>query len=286
MTELLFQLAGGTVFLVLAMCILVPIAAGYLTRGDAAARLFQGLLVLVAAGVFLSAPPLPRGLLPMWALIVIGCLIESGWRSRRGFRPGGYAAGLLAAATCGLVLLEIPFLRSPSVPHFPVTAIHVVGDSLSAGIGRESRPWPAILEDESGIAVSNPASPGARLSDGIRQIRAIDDEDTLVLVLLGGNDILMRATRADFEQDLRALLDQLAATGSPAMLFELPVIAGFRPYGRIQRRLARDYDIPLIPASVLSRILSTGDATSDGIHLTDNGHRKLAEMVAEMVSAD
>ncbi len=284
MTELLFHMAGGMVFMVLASCLLGLLAAGLFLRGDAVSRYLHGAELLVAAGVLISAPALPAGLLPLWAILVFATLTQGYWRGRRGRRITGIAGGFLALATSGLILLEIPHLRMPrvSVPD----SVHVVGDSLSAGIGREHLTWPELLSDNTGLAVTSAATPGARLEAGIGQLQTVDGETTLVVVLLGGNDVLLRRARAEFERDLRVLLSHLTETPYPAVMFELPVVAGYRPYGRIQRRLAREYGISLIPARVLARVLSSPEGTSDGIHLTDQGHRKLADRMAGVLGLD
>ena len=284
MTELLFHVAGGVVFLLLAFCLLGLLAAGLFFRGEAAGRYLHGMELLVAAGVLVSAPPVPSGLLPLWAILVFATLVQGYWLGRRGRWVTGVAGGLLALATCGLILLEVPYLRMPqvSVPD----SIHVVGDSLSAGIGREHSTWPGLLSENTGLAVTSAAVPGARLANGIDQLQSVDGGTTLVVVLLGGNDVLLRRPRAEFDRDLHALLSHLAETPYPAVMFELPVVAGYRPYGRIQRRLAREYEIPLIPANVLARVLSAPGGTSDGIHLTDRGHRDLADRVAGMLASD
>ncbi len=284
MTELLFHVAGGMVFLLLASCLVGLLAAGLFLRGEAAGGYLHGAELLAAAGVLISAPALAAGLLPLWALLVLATLVQGYWRVRRGRRLTGMAGGLLALATCGLMLVELPYLRMPqvSVPN----SIHVVGDSLSAGIGRERFTWPGLLSENTGLAVTSAAVPGARLANGIDQLRSVDGGTTLVVVLLGGNDVLMRRPRAEFERDLRALLSHLTEAPYPAVMFELPVVAGYRPYGRIQRRLAREYDTPLIPGRVLARVLSASGGTSDGIHLTDQGHRNLADQVAAVLELD
>ena len=284
MTEVLFHVAGGRVFLGLGACLLIVLAAGFFVRGEAGARWFLLAVLAGVAGMLISAPALPRGVLPLWALLAIGGLAEGHWRARRGRRLSGPAAVVLALATCGLMLVELPYQRVPELAA-PVS-VHVVGDSLSAGIGLESFTWPERLEELTGVPVTNSARPGARLADGMAQLRAVEGEETLVLVLLGGNDILLRRPRAEFERDLRALLEALTENGRRAVMFELPVVAGYRPYGRVQRRLVREYDVPLIPARVLSRVLSAPDGTSDGIHLTDEGHRLLADRVAGLLGFD
>ncbi len=284
MTELLFQLAGSTLFLILSGFTIALVTAGFLFRGTAGVRLLQIALPFALFGVLLSAPPLPRGSLIIWTVFAFLWWAETEFRSRKGLRLSGPFGGLLAAATLVLVLLELPYLRMPEIASGTTGSVYVVGDSLSAGIGSESHTWPDLLAENTGLTVANLASPGARLGDGPGQIREIgDDPNALIFVLLGGNDLLFRASREDFERDFRELLDGLAETERRVVVFELPIIVGFRHYGRIQRQLARDYDLPLVPSRVLAGVLSTEDGTSDGIHLTDRGHRNLAERVAGLL---
>ncbi len=284
MTELLFHVAGGRVFLALAACLTILVVAGYFLRGDGVSRWFHFAMLTGIAGVLISGPALPRGVLPLWTVLAIIALAEGFLRARDGRMLCGPASAVLAVATCGAMLMELPYQRLPAPATPP--SIHVLGDSLSAGIGRESFTWPERLEEITGFSVNSTARPGARLADGPEQLRGIEDEDALVIVLLGGNDILLRRPRGEFERHLRALLEELTDGERQTLMFELPVVAGYRPYGRVQRRLAREHNVPLIPGRVLARVLSAHEGTSDGIHLTDNGHRQLADRVAGLFASD
>ena len=62
-------------------------------------------------------------------------------------------------------------------------------------------------------------------------------------------------------------------------MFELPLPPLCNEYGRIQRRLASAYDVHLIPRRVLMGVLTENGATIDGTHLSNTGHRRLAQEV-------
>ena len=66
-------------------------------------------------------------------------------------------------------------------------------------------------------------------------------------------------------------------------MFELPLSPFTNRYGSTQRLLAREFGVILIPKKVLARIFTTSGATLDGIHLSDLGHRALAEQVAALL---
>ena len=64
-------------------------------------------------------------------------------------------------------------------------------------------------------------------------------------------------------------------------MFELPLLPGRWAYGAAQRRIASRHGIVLIPRRVLAGILLDPANTSDGLHLTQQGHEKLAGAVAD-----
>lgn len=50
-------------------------------------------------------------------------------------------------------------------------------------------------------------------------------------------------------------------------------------YGYVQRRLAARYDVTLIHRQVLARTIAEPGATVDGLHFSNQGHRRMAETV-------
>ena len=56
-------------------------------------------------------------------------------------------------------------------------------------------------------------------------------------------------------------------------------------YGVEQRRIASRYRILLIPRRYFMRVLAAPGATLDGIHLSETGRRRMAQMVWEMVGS-
>jgi hypothetical protein len=67
-------------------------------------------------------------------------------------------------------------------------------------------------------------------------------------------------------------------------MFELPLLPDRIAYGRIQRRLALKYDVWLIPKRYFTAVIAGPDATSDGLHLTDVGDRRMAVLVTRVLS--
>lgn len=88
---------------------------------------------------------------------------------------------------------------------------------------------------------------------------------------------------SQFARDLDALLSAVAAPDRQLIMFELPLPPLRHEYGRIQRALAKKYDVALIPKRVLVSVIAPDNSTVDSIHLTAVGHQRMAERVWSIV---
>jgi acyl-CoA thioesterase-1 len=207
-------------------------------------------------------------------------------RGLTNIRAGSAGAVVLMAVV--LVLLEWPHRSMAPLPSGTFDGLAVIGDSLSAGIETaRGGPWPGEFEKLTGVPVHNLAQAGAQVADGPALARRLAPEDRLVLVELGGNDLIANVPAADFERGLRATLEAIDAApratgvgGRTLVMFELPLLPHMVGYGRIQRRLAREFGVTLIPRRHLTEVLAGAGATSDGLHLAPAGARRMAEVVA------
>jgi acyl-CoA thioesterase-1 len=115
-------------------------------------------------------------------------------------------------------------------------------------------------------------------------IAAQSVDGDLVLIELGGNDLLGSTSLEEFHRDLNALLKGLSAANCSIVMFELPLPPFNYQFGYSQRELAARYDVTLIPKRYLLNILVGQQATLDSIHLTETGHRQMAELVEELLA--
>ena len=88
---------------------------------------------------------------------------------------------------------------------------------------------------------------------------------------------------AGYEHHLRRLLDAVRAPGRTVVMLGIPLPPFASEYGRIQRALAEDAGVALIPKRHFARILAGPDATIDGLHFTDSGHQEMARTVAQLI---
>ena len=103
----------------------------------------------------------------------------------------------------------------------------------------------------------------------------------LVVVTLGGNDILRRTPLDETMANLEAIVVELQDRGCVVAYCEvLGVVAGQR--AKRHRDLCRRLGVILIP-DVLDDILGQDDLISDSIHPNDRGYRLMASRIAAIL---
>lgn len=155
--------------------------------------------------------------------------------------------------------------------------IVVIGDSLSSGGFGESVTWPALLSSATGVAVENLSQPSQKVSDALAVRREQLPVGSLVVVAVGGNDMLDGTPADEFHRDLDQLLNLGQSSQSEIVMLELPILPGKWIYGSHQRSLARKHGVALVPRRLLARIITApGNVTGDELHLSQLGHDELA----------
>jgi acyl-CoA thioesterase-1 len=180
--------------------------------------------------------------------------------------------------------LEISHRRMPKITGAAADHLVIIGDSISSGIDPRQPAWPAAMQQMTGIPVKNLARPGAQVIEGLAMANAVTTEDHVVLIEIGGNDLLGGVPSSDFEIALNRLLSKLSIPGRAVVMFELPLLPHKIAYGQIQRRLATKYGVWLIPKRYFADILGGADATSDGLHLSYAGTQRMAALVAKALA--
>ncbi|MBI5866138.1 MAG: hypothetical protein HZB38_16840 [Planctomycetes bacterium] len=275
--------ASGTPFLFgMAICALAPIVGVTVeTRGLLVALILLGIGWLL---VSISATPINAVLLvalcvatPLWIIAQISRFARTYPRVRHSTMIVFPALSLTALA------LESCSRFLPRLPSGGETRLCVIGDSLSAGIGNGVSTWPELIGKQNGIEVRNLASAGATTSTGRRQADSLPDDAGVVLILIGGNDILQRRPDTEFEQDLTYIVEAARRRARSVVLFEIPAPPLQGQYIAAQRRVAARAGARLVPRRVLTSLLALPGTTSDGLHLTKSGQAALADQVWSMI---
>jgi acyl-CoA thioesterase I len=224
---------------------------------------------------FVSTTPISNWIYLIW----VACIFL--WLAIRKFSR---VTGLLVLAiTLAVFLMELPYCLKPDLPKDKFDVLYIIGDSISSGIKREKQTWPEIISQEHQVKVINLAQAGATVKLALRQVEKIKFSHALVLLEIGGNDLFRFTPPSEYEKDLSDLLKAVSSPSRTLVMFELPLFPSRQAFGEIQRRLAEEYKVILIPKRFFAGVLLTPQGTLDGIHLSNSGHQEMAQVVWEMI---
>ena len=195
-------------------------------------------------------------------------------------------AALFAIALAAVAIGGCGHPRESPLPAGSV--VLVLGDSITAGYGVEpQQAWPAQLAERTGWRVVAAGVSGDLTDGGRARLPALLDEHapSLVVIELGGNDLLRRVPAADIVANLEAMIEAARARGAKVVLMAAPqpnaigALAGLSP-AAFYRDLAQRRKISLIEKA-LPAVLSDARLKLDMLHPTAEGHRVLAERAVD-----
>ncbi|MDZ4252055.1 MAG: arylesterase [Sulfuritalea sp.] len=164
-----------------------------------------------------------------------------------------------------------------------------LGDSLTAPHGvKPGEDWPTLLAQKTGWVVINAGISGNTSAQALERLPALLDEHQpqLVLVSLGGNDMLRKLSQAQTVANLGRMLDLVKDRGASAVLLATPkpsiagaVFNSLSP-ADFYAEVAKDKKVPLI-ADALPEVLSDTALKSDQLHPNAAGHALLGDKIHE-----
>ena len=173
------------------------------------------------------------------------------------------------------------------------TRVLALGDSLTAPHGvAPNEAWPSLLAARTGWVVTNAGVSGDTSAGGLQRLPALLDEHNpqLVLVTLGGNDMLRRLPPGQTTANLGQILALIKSRGAKAVLVATPkpsiagaVFSNLSP-AEFYGQLARDHGVPLIE-DAMAEVLSDTQLKSDQLHPNAAGHALLSKKLFEALKA-
>lgn len=181
---------------------------------------------------------------------------------------------LVLACSCG----------SPPLANNPPRNLTICcfGDSLVRGVGASDHnvtSYPAQLGEILNTEVTNQGLSGDTSKDGVDKLSHFNNQQFgIVIVTLGGNDILRRVNWQDTKQNLTRIFSELTGTGHFVVFtgIDVPLTPS-----RSKRcgQLCEAHGV-LYVSNILDGITNNPKLLSDKIHPNDDGYRLMAERVA------
>ena len=184
----------------------------------------------------------------------------------------------LALAGCGSKTPPLPSVGAGDV-------ILAFGDSLTYGTGAAAEEsYPQVLAQLIGREVVGAGVPGETTIGGLARLPDLLEElrPKIMLLCLGGNDMLRKVDPAVTERNLRAMIDMAKSRGVAVVLIGVPRPGLFSGNAPVYETLAGEYGLPFEDA-ILKDVLYDNEFKSDPIHPNAKGYRKMAEAVAGLL---
>jgi len=192
----------------------------------------------------------------------------------------GAAIALLLLAGCGGGTPRLAKLG-------PSDIVVAFGDSLTYGTGAKAEEsYPAVLAQLIGRTVVRAGVPGEQTAGGLQRLPAVLDEHRprLVIVCLGGNDMLRKGSQQSIENNLREMLKTIKSRGMDAILIGVPALGLITSAPEFYDKLAKEFGIPY-EGKVVTSVLYKPELKSDPIHPNADGYRRIAEAMAKLLQA-
>jgi acyl-CoA thioesterase-1 len=165
----------------------------------------------------------------------------------------------------------------------------ILGDSLSYGTGANTgEDYPSLLTKTTGWDIINEGVPGDTTAGGLARLPDLLEvyQPKLLIVELGGNDLLRQTSPTEITQNLSSILGLAKAQGIQTILVAIPEISALKAaVGSLSdhplyEKLAKETNTPLI-ADVFSDVLSDRELKADQIHANAKGYAVVSEKFGE-----
>jgi len=162
-----------------------------------------------------------------------------------------------------------------------------LGDSLTQGAGVTiEQAWPDLLARKTGWVVVNGGVNGDTSEQALRRLPGLLDQynPVLVLVTLGGNDMLRHLPEQQTIANLERIITLIKAHGAKPVMLATPNPSPMRAVFRdlsapdFYRKIAKAQHVPLIEDAIAD-VLSDPELKGDALHPNAAGHVRLAEKI-------
>ncbi len=201
------------------------------------------------------------------------------WRRQTLVLLGGLALGVAGLPACS----GRKRIRADPVP--PGARVLALGDSLTHGTGATPETaYPAVLARLSGWLVINAGVPGDTSAQALERLPALlqEHQPALVLLGIGGNDLLRRLPEAETRANLRQAVERIRAAPAQVLLIAVPrptlsaAFTGSLSDHPLYGEIAEELRLPLHRQG-WSEVLADASLRSDHIHANERGYAQFAQ---------
>lgn len=195
--------------------------------------------------------------------------------------PGKYVGIGLVAVACAI--WWVVCMKPPSIKNsFPYGKnIILFGNSLASGYGvAQEQSFCSLLSQRLGVEIINAGREGDTTSLAIKRFQSdvLDREPKVVIIELGGNDILQQIPRPETLKNLETMIIQSQEAGAAVVLLGVEGPLGLGGLGGMYKELSREHGTGLVK-NILKGLLGRSQYMADQIHPNPAGHAIIADRV-------
>ena len=171
-------------------------------------------------------------------------------------------------------------------PSKPAAQIVAFGDSLVAGVGTTGgNNFVSLLSDRIGISIVNAGRSGDTTGSALNRLQSdvIARQPKVVIVLLGGNDLLQGLPLSQRVANITNIAQQIRSTGAAVILVGLgndPI----DPYAGALPGIASQTGSVHVPG-ILEGIFGVPALMADSVHPNNAGHKIMADRLEPALRA-
>lgn len=192
-----------------------------------------------------------------------------------------------------LIIIFLIFIKNDNIKSDFVlsqnSVILTFGDSITEGFGvKENENYPYLLENILHTKVINAGKSGEVSSEGLARLPNVLEKEKPNLVILchGGNDILRRYDLYKTKQNLMQMIDLIRASGAEVILVGVPNLEGFFiNTAEFYKEIAKEKKV-IFDGEIIEKIIKSPRLKSDQIHPNKEGHKELAQTLADIINSN
>ena len=237
MNAFVYFFGSGLAFFVGIALVLAALGLSTIPLWPNAGRFTAPVATIGAVLVGLSATPLPYWFYGLLLLSLLAWAIVPAIRQQLPACSSGVIRLLVALLWLTAAAMEIPYQLPPKLgDQRRFTTLSIVADSVTAGLGDPRvTTWPRLLSVNRSLEICDLSHAGETVESAMLRLAYSPLGDGLVLLEIGGNDLLGPTTMGKYAQDLEELLTRVCTVDRTVLMFELPSIPFHNEFGRIQR---------------------------------------------------
>ena len=161
-----------------------------------------------------------------------------------------------------------------------------IGDSITAGQGAGAgEDFPSLIGKTLNVPIVNAGVSGNTTHDALLRINedVISKNPSIVVVELGGNDLLERVDIKVTTRNLDLILSKIKPTGVKIVILGVKFLVFNKKYETDWQSLAKKYDAIYVP-DILEGVITDQSLKFDDLHPNAKGYQKIAEKLTSIIA--